>query len=200
MVLRSFTVDTYMNRIIRFIMDTNHLSSQNLPSFSRNYNMKIYLYNGKVVLWNAHWWCKDCGMYNVSMYNVSMYKSLNNCFHFGEVENNYCVYHYVSRLYRLENNSCINFIWTVLWALHCNRSFTMHHGKLFMCIFLCEQFYRFHIALDPSNCTMGNYSCIYLYMNSLKGFTLHYCLIWFFTSHQQSSSYIGTGIPGLDQY
>ena len=26
------------------------------------------------------------------------------------------------------------------------------------------------------------------------------CLIWFFTSHQQSFSYIGTGILGLNQY
>ena len=26
------------------------------------------------------------------------------------------------------------------------------------------------------------------------------CLIWFFTSHQQSFSYIGTGLPGLKQY
>ena len=26
------------------------------------------------------------------------------------------------------------------------------------------------------------------------------CLIWFFTSHQQSFSYIGTGLPGLNQY
>ena len=26
------------------------------------------------------------------------------------------------------------------------------------------------------------------------------CLIWFFTSHQQSFSYKGTGIPGLNQY
>ena len=27
-----------------------------------------------------------------------------------------------------------------------------------------------------------------------------FCLIWFFTSHQQSFSYIGTGLPGLNQY
>ena len=26
------------------------------------------------------------------------------------------------------------------------------------------------------------------------------CLIWFFTSHQQSFSYKGTGLPGLNQY
>ena len=26
------------------------------------------------------------------------------------------------------------------------------------------------------------------------------CLIWFFTSHQQSFSYLGTGLPGLNQY
>ena len=26
------------------------------------------------------------------------------------------------------------------------------------------------------------------------------CLIWFLTSHQQSFSYIGTGLPGLNQY
>ena len=26
------------------------------------------------------------------------------------------------------------------------------------------------------------------------------CLIWFFTSHQQSLSYTGTGLPGLNQY
>ena len=26
------------------------------------------------------------------------------------------------------------------------------------------------------------------------------CLIWFFTSHQQSLSYKGTGLPGLNQY
>ena len=26
------------------------------------------------------------------------------------------------------------------------------------------------------------------------------CLIWFFTSHQQSFSYIGTGLPWLNQY
>ena len=26
------------------------------------------------------------------------------------------------------------------------------------------------------------------------------CMIWFFTSHQQSLSYAGTGIPGLNQY
>ena len=25
-------------------------------------------------------------------------------------------------------------------------------------------------------------------------------LIWFFTSHQQSFSYIGTGLPGMNQY
>ena len=29
---------------------------------------------------------------------------------------------------------------------------------------------------------------------------LFVCLIWFFTSHQQSFSYIGTGLPGLNQY
>ena len=27
-----------------------------------------------------------------------------------------------------------------------------------------------------------------------------FCLIWFFTSHQQSFSYKGTGLPGLNQY
>ena len=27
-----------------------------------------------------------------------------------------------------------------------------------------------------------------------------YCLIWFFTSHQQSFSWAGTGLPGLNQY
>ena len=26
------------------------------------------------------------------------------------------------------------------------------------------------------------------------------CLIWFFTAHQQSFSYVGTGLPGLNQY
>ena len=26
------------------------------------------------------------------------------------------------------------------------------------------------------------------------------CLIWFFTSHQQSFSFKGTGLPGLNQY
>ena len=26
------------------------------------------------------------------------------------------------------------------------------------------------------------------------------CLIWFFTSHQQSFSYKGTSLPGLNQY
>ena len=26
-----------------------------------------------------------------------------------------------------------------------------------------------------------------------------FCLIWFFTSHQQSFSYVGTGLPGLNQ-
>ena len=26
------------------------------------------------------------------------------------------------------------------------------------------------------------------------------CLIWFLTSHQQSFSYVGTGLPGLNQY
>ena len=29
---------------------------------------------------------------------------------------------------------------------------------------------------------------------------LFVCLFWFFTSHQQSFSYIGTGLPGLNQY
>ena len=29
---------------------------------------------------------------------------------------------------------------------------------------------------------------------------LFVCLIWFFMSHQQSFSYIGTGLPGLNQY
>ena len=29
---------------------------------------------------------------------------------------------------------------------------------------------------------------------------LLFCLIRFFTSHQQSFSYIGTGLPGLNQY
>ena len=29
---------------------------------------------------------------------------------------------------------------------------------------------------------------------------LFVCLIWFFTSHQQSFSYVGTGLPGLNQY
>ena len=29
---------------------------------------------------------------------------------------------------------------------------------------------------------------------------LFVCLILFFTSHQQSFSYIGTGLPGLNQY
>ena len=28
---------------------------------------------------------------------------------------------------------------------------------------------------------------------------LSLCLIWFFTSHQQSFSYVGTGLPGLNQ-
>ena len=27
-----------------------------------------------------------------------------------------------------------------------------------------------------------------------------FCLIWFFTSHQQSFSFIGMGLPGLNQY
>ena len=26
------------------------------------------------------------------------------------------------------------------------------------------------------------------------------CLIWVFTSHRQSFSYVGTGLPGLNQY
>ena len=30
--------------------------------------------------------------------------------------------------------------------------------------------------------------------------TLFVCLIWFFTPHQQSFSYKGTGLPGLNQY
>ena len=30
--------------------------------------------------------------------------------------------------------------------------------------------------------------------------TLDFCLIWFFTSHQQSFIYKGTGLPGLNQY
>ena len=34
----------------------------------------------------------------------------------------------------------------------------------------------------------------------LWGFGNFVCLIWFFTSHQQSFSYIGTGLPGLNQY
>ena len=29
---------------------------------------------------------------------------------------------------------------------------------------------------------------------------IFFCLIWFFTSHQQSFSYKGTGLPGLNQY
>ena len=29
---------------------------------------------------------------------------------------------------------------------------------------------------------------------------LFVCLISFFTSHQQSFSYVGTGLPGLNQY
>ena len=29
---------------------------------------------------------------------------------------------------------------------------------------------------------------------------LYVCLIWFFTSHQQSFSYVGTGLPGWNQY
>ena len=33
---------------------------------------------------------------------------------------------------------------------------------------------------------------------NLQGFFV--CLIWFFTSHQQSFSYTGTGLPGLNQY
>ena len=28
----------------------------------------------------------------------------------------------------------------------------------------------------------------------------HFCLTWFFTSHQQSFSYVGMGLPGLNQY
>ena len=31
-------------------------------------------------------------------------------------------------------------------------------------------------------------------------FCLFVCLIWFFTSHQQSFSYKGTSLPGLNQY
>ena len=30
--------------------------------------------------------------------------------------------------------------------------------------------------------------------------TASVCLIWFFTSHQQSFSYKGTGLPGLNLY
>ena len=34
----------------------------------------------------------------------------------------------------------------------------------------------------------------------LRSYVLFVCLIWFFTSHQQSFSYKGTGLPGLNQY
>ena len=34
----------------------------------------------------------------------------------------------------------------------------------------------------------------------LRLWLILFCLIWFFTSHQQSFSYIGTGLPGLNQY
>ena len=41
---------------------------------------------------------------------------------------------------------------------------------------------------------------IYMYTYHIKDDYLFVCLIWFFTSHQQSFSYTGMGLPGLNQY
>ena len=35
---------------------------------------------------------------------------------------------------------------------------------------------------------------------SIEILSVCFCLIWFFTSHQQSFSYVGTGLPRLNQY
>ena len=42
-------------------------------------------------------------------------------------------------------------------------------------------------------------SYLFCYLQGHRKF-LFVCLIWIFTSHQQSFSYIGAGLPGLNQY
>ena len=81
--------------------------------------------------------------------------------------------------------------WTPLWTRHClfyqlilesigNKKFRLPNYLVREMRF--KTWYRFYlpIFLVPG-CSM-------------------YCLIWFFTSHQQSFSYIGTGLPGSNQY
>ena len=74
--------------------------------------------------------------------------------------------------------------------IHVGRTQTLHHlvlTKLWLSdLFEGQPGYR--------NCS---YSPVPSWEKCTHG---HVCLIWFFTSHQRSFSYIGTVLPGLNQY
>ena len=63
-------------------------------------------------------------------------------------------------------------------------------------IYECEG--RIEIGLADHS-FLFNYLFIYLFIYFKMSFQ-KFCLICFFTSHQQSFSYIGTSLPGLNQY
>ena len=52
--------------------------------------------------------------------------------------------------------------------------------------------------------TLSSMVCIRIYAADIiankNSCFLFVCLIWFYTSHPQSFSYVGTGLPGLNQY
>ena len=76
---------------------------------------------------------------------------------------------------------------------------------------VCLPCYCIYLPCYPCYCTkpiwafsyIWNYSIIQTDISCRCWYDNLHCfvgLIWFFTSHQQSFSYIGTGLPGLNQY
>ena len=82
-----------------------------------------------------------------------------------------------------------------------------------------HQFTLQSVAAHPFFCNFCPFPSPYSYLYLLTGWGLdcvvwvllrsvllslcqmvRFCLIWFFMSHQQSFSYIGTGLPGLNLY
>ena len=60
----------------------------------------------------------------------------------------------------------------------------------------------FYSQLSKNLCNF-HYTFIHIYQTiqcSTSGWFVCFCLILFFTSHHQSFSYRGTGLPGLNQY
>ena len=70
--------------------------------------------------------------------------------------------------------------------------FHFGYGQYFPGILACIDDQHINLFLDMSN------DGIFLFFYSIS--IMFVCLICFFTSHQQSFSYKGTGLPGLNQY